>query len=155
MLQVFAVSDLVRPDREVEALAAKARELLPPGSMVAVQGTGTVIAKAPASSMSRFSDWLTSERRAAGTTEPKGAAPSPAPPPLGAPQTALRLRYYDVKDLVQPGEASADAFEALLRTVVPHAESLALEGRVVIARASVAELDALGRWLEDLRAFSR
>ena len=127
-LQVHGVADLVNGDEtKMERLLAKVRAFATvPGGSVAQQGLSGIVVKAPKRVQALVESVLGSERQ------------------------PLRLKYFDVKDLIDAHPTLLDGLRPLLGSV--EGRTIDLKNGTLIVRASSDVLDAVTARLEALRA---
>ncbi len=127
-LQVHDVRDLVNGDEaKMERLLAKVRAFATvPGGSVAQQGLTGIVVKAPRLVQTFVEGVLRQERQ------------------------PLRLKYFDVKDLIEAHPTLLDDLRPLLGSV--EGRTIDLKNGTLIVRASGEVLDAIQARLEALRA---
>jgi hypothetical protein len=94
-----------------------------------------------------------------GGDAPKDAAGPGAPPgatPAGLPvdddPTRVRLRYLDVRDLLDAGGVPAEELRGVAASIVGPDGSAEVRNGILLVRGTSAALDAVGSHVEDLRA---
>jgi type II secretory pathway component GspD/PulD (secretin) len=134
VVQIHAVSDLCKDVQAAKELAAELRRVVPTAT-IKPQGHGALVVRATLGDQAQIADNLAKMRQFAAA---KARNDDPR---------TVRLRFFDVKDLVK----KYDKLPTRLKRLFPDLQSADQKNGVLIVRGTNAQLQRVGEDLDQLR----